>query len=188
MIMAGKGLKSRSHHVIVACLKNSVIENKTRKAGLEVLHFSISMDIAFWQIPRLKTLLRENKVDILICCQNKDVKIGARAAMQQGIQGIYSRQGVQNLSNKKRYIKPFTKYIDGIITNTQSIKTEYESYGWFPSNFIHVIYNGVEVSEGIEAIDLQETYNLAKNSKVIFSAGRIDFQKGFDLKGLFESK
>ena len=38
----------------------------------------------------------------------------------------------QNLKNKKKYIKPFTQYIDGIITNTKSIKEIYEAFGWFP--------------------------------------------------------
>ena len=53
MILSGIGLSSRGHHVIVACQENSLIEQKTRDAGLEVLHFSIPMDIAIWKIPIL---------------------------------------------------------------------------------------------------------------------------------------
>lgn len=181
MITAGKGLMERGHHVIIACLPGSIIEQKAKDRGLELFHFGINADIAFWLMYPLKSFLIKNKIDVLICCQNKDVKIGAKAARQLNIPAIFSRQGIQNLSNKKKYIIPFTKYIDGIITNTSSIKEIYEGYEWFPENFIHVIYNGVEIHENIKRIDLHERYNLPKGYKTIFSSGRLDYQKGFDL-------
>ena len=43
------------------------------------------MDIAFWKIGGLAKYLRRNKIDVVICCQNKDVKIGAKAAKEVGI-------------------------------------------------------------------------------------------------------
>jgi glycosyltransferase involved in cell wall biosynthesis len=181
MILAGKGLKSRGHSVKVACKANSLIEQKTQEAALSIVHFSISMDIAIWKIPVLSNILLDNNVDVVICCQNKDVKIGAKAARRVGTKAIFARQGVQNLSNKKKYIKPFTQFIDGIITNTLSIKKAYENFGWFPNGFIHVIYNGVEIPENVPLLDMHKKYKLPNDSKVVFSAGRIDHQKGFDL-------
>ena len=88
---------------------------------------------------------------------------------------------VQNLSNKKRYIKPFTTYIDGIITNTKSIKEVYEGFGWFPEKFIHVIYNGIDLPENVKPVDVKQLHGFSNESKIIFSAGRLDAQKGFDL-------
>jgi glycosyltransferase involved in cell wall biosynthesis len=181
MVNAGKGLASRGHKVTIACIPGSVIEKKSRDAGLKTWSFFISVDIAFWKIPSLKLFLLNNKIDVLICCQNKDVKIGARAARQVGIKAIFARQGIQNLTNRKKYIKPFTQYIDGIITNTNSIKVIYESFGWFPDNFIHVVYNGVETDTDVQEMNLREKYQLPDNSSIIFSAGRLDRQKGFDL-------
>jgi glycosyltransferase involved in cell wall biosynthesis len=181
MVNAGKGLASRGHKVTIACIPGSVIEKKSKDAGLKTWSFTISVDIAFWKIPSLKLFLLNNKIDVLICCQNKDVKIGARAARQVGVKAIFARQGVQNLTNRKKYIKPFTQYIDGIITNTKSIKATYESFGWFPENFIHVIYNGVDLDMVVEEMDMREKYQLPENSRIIFSAGRLDHQKGFDL-------
>jgi glycosyltransferase involved in cell wall biosynthesis len=181
MIFAGAGLANRGHKVTIACINNSVIEKKAVEKGLSTWHFSISAEIAFWKAGVLKSFLKSQKVDVLICCQNKDVKIGARAARQLGIKAIYARQGIQNLKNKKKYIRPFTQYIDGIITNTLSIKNIYDNFGWFPDHFIHVIYNGVELPSEVDDIDLHSSYQIPDKCKVIFSAGRLDYQKGFDL-------
>jgi len=181
MILAGKGLADRGHRVTIACRPGSKIEQKSIVKGLDTWHFSIPADIAFWKIYPLKNYLKKNSIDVLICCQNKDVKIGARAARSLGTPAIFARQGIQNLTNKKKYIRPFTQYIDGIITNTLSIKKVYEGFKWFPENFIHVIYNGIEIPKNNLPINLYETYDLPHDSKIIFSAGRIDYQKGFDL-------
>ena len=181
MVLAGKGLTNRGHHVTIACRPDSTIEQKSMEKGLNVFHFVIPSDIAFWKMVALKTLLSKSRIDVLICCQNKDVKIGARAARSLGIKAIFARQGIQNLTNKKKYIKPFTHYIDGIITNANSIKKTYENFGWFPDDFIHVVYNGVELPVNTPIMDLHEEYELAQKSQTIFSAGRLDHQKGFDL-------
>jgi glycosyltransferase involved in cell wall biosynthesis len=180
MVAAGKGLAARGHRVTIACLKGSRIEEKAIAAGLDIWHFAIPADIAFWKMARLRKYLRNEAVDVLVCCQNKDVRIGARAARQVGTNAIFARQGVQNLTNKKKYIVPFTRYIDGLITNTDSIRKTYEAFGWFPDNFVHVIYNGVDVRE-VAPINPIETFGLPTGSKTIFSAGRLDHQKGFDL-------
>ncbi len=181
MILAGKGLQDRGHQVIIASLPGSVVEQKAKDEDLEIFRFSIPADIAFWKIPSLKSFLKKNNIEVLICCQNKDVKIGALAARQIGLKAIFARQGIQNLTNKKKYIIPFTQYIDGIITNTNSIKKVYGGFGWFPENFIHVVYNGVDIPENIDNINLHEKYGLPKGSMVVFSSGRLDYQKGFDL-------
>lgn len=181
MVQAGAGLVGRGHQVSIACLKGSVIEQKSVEKRLNIFHFSIPADIAFWKMVSLKSFLRKERIDVLICCQNKDVKIGARAARSIGVKAIFARQGIQNLTNKEKYIKPFTKNIDGIITNTISIKKIYEGFGWFPDNFIHVIYNGVEIPDKINKIDLYKNHKLSKGSRIIFSSGRLDHQKGFDL-------
>ncbi len=178
MLLAGKGLADRGHN---SCAPGSVIEEKSKEKGLNIFHFSISADIAFWKTGALKSFLKKQNIDVLVCCQNKDVKIGARAARQLGIKAIYARQGIQNLKDKKKYIRPFTQYVDGIITNTLSIKNIYEKFGWFPENFIHVIYNGVELPIKVDDVNLHSSYQMPDKCNVIFSAGRLDYQKGFGL-------
>jgi len=71
--------------------------------------------------------------------------------------------------------------VDGIITNTRSIKQLYEGYGWFPDGFIHVVYEGLVLPDHINSIDLHYEFQLKPGSKVIIGTGRLAEQKRFDL-------
>ena len=181
MINAASGLAMRGHKVFIATRKGSLIEQKAKIRGLEIIHFSFFTDLDFHKITGLQKILKNHTINVLVCCQNKDVKIGGKAARMIGTPAIFARQGVQNLSNKQRYVKPFTQYIDGIITNTASIKSTYESFGWFPDNFIHVVYNGVKITANTQQINLRDKFGIPPEASVIASAGRLDYQKGFDL-------
>ncbi len=181
MIMAANGLSARGHRCLVACRKGSVIEQKAQADGIETVPFHFSTDIDFHKLPAFKRILREQRVQVLVCCQNKDVKLGARVGRSIGVPAIFARQGIQNLSDKRRYIKPFTKYIDGIITNTHSIRRIYEAFRWMPRNFVHVVHNGVHMPQEVKALNLREKYSFPKSAVVIVSAGRLEDQKGFDL-------
>ncbi|MFB6317386.1 glycosyltransferase family 4 protein [Saccharicrinis sp. FJH54] len=179
MVEAAAGLSALGHHTIVGCLKNSFIEHKAVQKGVETIEFGIPSDISFLSIPKLKKILINSHIDVLVCCQNKDVKIGGRAARQAGTKAVFSRQGLQLFTNKRKYKYPFTRLIDGIITNTHSIKQIYESFGWFPNDFIHVIYNGMSMPEIDKTVNRQRLFGTTKDEKIIFSAGRLSEQKGF---------
>ena len=179
MVEAAAGLSALGHHTIVGCLKDSIIEKKAIQKNVRTLKFGISSDISFLKIFKLERILRKEKIDVLVCCQNKDVKIGGRAARRAGTKAVFSRQGLQLFTNKKKYKYPFTKLIDGIITNTRSIKQIYESFGWFPNNFIHVIYNGMSLPEIDKTLKKETVFGIDPDIKVVFSAGRLSEQKGF---------
>ncbi|MFB6340690.1 glycosyltransferase family 4 protein [Saccharicrinis sp. FJH62] len=179
MVEAAAGLSALGHHTIVGCLKNSFIEHKAVQKGVETIEFGIPSDISFLSIPKLKRILISKHIDVLVCCQNKDVKIGGRAARQAGIKAVFSRQGLQLFTKKRKYKYPFTRLIDGIITNTQSIKQIYESFGWFTKDFIHVIYNGMSMPKVDKTLNRQKIFGTTKDEKIILSAGRLSEQKGF---------
>lgn len=179
MVEAASGLIRLGHQCTIGCIPNSVIEGKAQGKNVPVIDFNIKSDIDLFSIYKLKRILTSNQIDVLICCQNKDVKIGGRAARKAKTKAVFSRQGLQLFSDKKKYKYPFTQLVDGIITNTQSIKNIYESFGWFPDNFIHVLYNGMEMPELIPNLSKQDIYNVNNETKVVLSAGRLSEQKGF---------
>lgn len=179
MVEAAAGLSVLGHHTIVGCQKDSVIEKKALQKNVQTIKFSISSDISFFEIIRLEKILDQERIDVLICCQNKDVKIGGRAARKAGTKAVFSRQGLQLFTKKRKYKYPFTKLIDGIITNTQSIKNIYESFGWFSDGFIHVIYNGMSVLKIDRSLKKHQVFSTDPDTKIVLSAGRLSEQKGF---------
>ena len=180
-VNVGKGLMDKGHQVIIVCPKNSQTEQKARDSGLTTFPFQIGPDIAFWKIPSLMRLYRKHKIDVALCVQNRDVKIGALAAKLAGVPVVFARQGLDTIKKRLDHRLAFTKHVDGIITNTRSIKELYEGYGWFKENFIHVIYDGLTLPEHLPEIDIHNDLGLKKGSKVIIGTGRLARQKRFDL-------
>ena len=180
-INVGVGLKKKGHHVVISSQPGLETEKRALERGLEIFPFHIGPDIAFWKIPKFSRYLRKNKIDVVVCVQNRDVKIGALAARVAGIPTIFARQGLDTMKRQFFHKIAFTKYVDGIITNTNSIKKLYESYNWFNKDFIHVVYDGLKMPDNVMKIDLHKEFNLKPDSKVILSAGRLAEQKRFDL-------
>jgi glycosyltransferase involved in cell wall biosynthesis len=70
-----------------------------------------------------------------------------------------------------------THLVDGIVTNTETIRQAYMDYGWFDEGFIQVVYNGVREDEDAKPIDFSRDY---PGKRIVFSAGRMSEQKGFE--------
>ena len=72
--------------------------------------------------------------------------------------------------------------MDGIITNSKSIKEAYERFPWMEHDKTEVIYNGISTSEfNIEDIDINVMCGIPKKNNIFVAAGRLTSQKGFDL-------
>lgn len=182
MLMAAKGLEEKEHTVIVGCAKNSIIEKNAKAKNLITENVSFNSDIDFLGFLRLKRVIKKYNISHIICGQNKDTKISSIAALGNKNIKVIARHGLQVISNKLKYKVFFKNLIDGIITNSKTIKEEYETYNWFPEDFIKVIYNGVEIPEieKIESLDIHKLLSLPEKTKTILSAGRLAKQKGYD--------
>ncbi len=181
MLMAATGLKERGHEVFIACKCGSIIQNNAHGANLKTLPLSFNSDFDIIGFCKLIHYLKKHRIEILICGQNKDTKIGSVAAAYLGNIVVLARHGLQLISKKNKYKFVFTKLIHGIITNTYSIKSEYDSYNWFDKNFVKVIYNSFIPPNDIPSIDLHYQLGIDKSASLIFSAGRLARQKGFEI-------
>jgi glycosyltransferase involved in cell wall biosynthesis len=89
---------------------------------------------------------------------------------------VIARHGVLLCAKKWKHKITLTNLVDGILTNTESIKRIYDGYGWFDNGFVKVVYNGIEDKSQVRAYDFSHDF---PGKKVIFSAGRLTEQKGF---------
>jgi len=181
MLMTALGLKNKGHEVIIGCASGSVICQNARIKNLPVTPLSFKSDFDVPGFIRLLRVLKHQEIDIVVCGQNKDTKIAAVAAWVVGNVSVIARHGLQLISKKWKYKFIFTKLIHGVVTNSISIKKEYDSYGWFKSDFIKVIFNGYTAPKGVVAYDFRKNFSLSDDTSIIMSTGRLAKQKGYEV-------
>lgn len=181
MLMTAAGLQVKGHKVVIGCSPHSVICRNAQAKGLTVAPLSFKTDFDVPGFFRLLRFLKQQEIEIVVCGQNKDTKIAALAGWVSGGVSVIARHGLQLIRKKWKYKFIFTKMIQGVITNSVSIKSEYDRYGWFPKGFVKVIFNGYTPPEEATVFDYRSHFGLSENALVILSTGRLAKQKGYDV-------
>lgn len=176
MIKAAKGLTDAGHAVTLASKKDSEILRFAGNAGVKTKVISIHSDISPLTTLRVARFLKQEKIDVLICNLNKDVRVAGLAARLAKTPLVIARHGMLLCGRKWKHKLTLTRLTDGIITNSETIKKAYEDYGWFKPDFVKVLYNGIEDKSSVVAHDFKPEFG---DKKVVFSAGRLAEQKGF---------
>jgi glycosyltransferase involved in cell wall biosynthesis len=176
MVKAASGLSRLGHRVFVASKPGAEILKAARAAGVETKVLSIHGDfdpLATWRILRF---IQTEKIDLVVCNLNKDVRVAGLACRIAVFPAVIARHGVQLCGRSWKHRITLQQLADGILTNTETIKRAYADYGWFDEDFVHVVYNGIEDKSGVRPRDFQTEY---PGKKIVFSAGRLAAQKGF---------
>jgi ADP-heptose:LPS heptosyltransferase/glycosyltransferase involved in cell wall biosynthesis len=182
MLLAAKGLIAKGHEVFIGCHRHSVLAQKATAEGIRVTYFDIYSDVSLSGAIQLIRFCRQQPVDAIIGCQNRDVRVSGLVRRFIGNPIVLSRQGVKLIENSWKHKFTFTRFCDGIITNTQTIKDDYDSYGWWDNDFVKVIHNGVEApSNSDEAFDYSRFIpSNITDPVIVLSAGRLSNQKGYN--------
>lgn len=176
MVNAAKGLAERGHRVTLASKNNSRILDHARKQGVATEVINIRSDISPLKTLQIARWLKHHDIEILICNLNKDVRVAGLAARLAATPVVLARHGMLLCGKKWKHKISLTKLTDGIITNSSTIKQAYEEYGWFPTDFVKVIYNGIVIPQEVTTMDFTSRFS---GKKIIYSAGRLAEQKGF---------
>jgi len=177
MVSAGSQLAAKGHDVIMIGRKNSKFLNHARNAGITILGISRWQQATGLYLVTISRALSMQKNDILICNLNTDVRTTGLLAKMRGTPVILARHGLLSFNKKRWRYKASVNYIlDGIITNSNTIKNTYAGYGWFDERFVKVIYNGITIPQNVIQHDFSKQF---PGKKIIYSAGRLSEQKGF---------
>lgn len=177
MVNAARGLASRGHDVVIAGKKDSRIIEYARSKGVRTEIFEIRGDLSPLTTLKIARYLTKHRIDILICNLNKDVRVAGLAARIAKTPVVLARHGMLLCSRKWKHRVTLTNLTDGIITNSRTIRHAYREYEWFPADFVKVIYNGLDIPEKVEPYDFAARF---PGKKIIYSAGRLSGQKGFE--------
>ncbi len=182
MIMAASGLLSLGHDIVVVCRKNSILSQRALAKNIPVREIGANSDFDILAWLQFAYFFNKFKPDVVIGCQNKDWRVASMAAKAIGSSAqVFSRQGLQLLKNHWWYKWSVKLFCDGIITNTYTIKKEYESFLPVEKDFIKVIFNGVEEEDKqTKGFDYSGFIpDAVRDPVVILSTGRLAHQKGF---------
>ena len=176
MIKAARGLSDSGHNVIFCARKDSAVLRAALAAAIRTRVFNIRSDFSPINSYRPARFRQEEKTEMPVCNLNKDGRVAGVAARLSRGPVVIARHGVLLCGRKWKHRLTLTRLTDGILTNTETIRSAYRKYGWFRDDFIEVIYNGVEVKDDVKPYDFSERF---PGKKIVFSAGRLAEQKGF---------
>jgi glycosyltransferase involved in cell wall biosynthesis len=171
----------KGHRIIVCTNSKSELSLKLKKTNIPVFEIKIS-NLSFlnpFKIFRIYKILKKHQINVIILGLPSDVKTAGFAAKLAGAKKIIYRRGTA-LPVKNSFLNRFIfQYIvTDVITNSLDIKRKFLEHNpkLFPTQRIHIIYNGVEINENILAN--QPKLNGHGKPIVIGNAGRLVEQKG----------
>jgi len=177
MVTAAKGLTEAGHNVFLASKRGATILQVAKKAGVQTCVLNIYTDFSPLNTWRIARFLKKQHIQILVCNLNKDVRVAGLAARLVKNPVVIARHGVLLCGEEWKHKVALKRLTDGILTNTETIKEEYLRYGWFDEDFVKVIHNGVADKSHVTPYNFAQRF---PGKKVVFSAGRLSKQKGFD--------
>ena len=177
MVSAGSQLAAKGHDVIMIGIKDSKFLDHAMKAAIPSLGISRLQQATGLYLMTIARRLFTQKTDILICNLNTDVRTTGVIAKMIGTPVILARHGLLSYDKKRwRYKASATHILDGIITNSTTIKNIYDGHEWFDKQFVKVIYNGITIPQHVRQHDFSKQF---PGKKIVYSAGRLSEQKGF---------
>ncbi len=176
VVDAAAGLKQKGHEVFVGSKRGSKLLEKAAEQNVNTVAFNIVSDLSIYMAAKIASFIKRNKIDVVIC-KRRDLIVTGMAAKMSANPVVLVRSGSPPQDNLKNNTYLIKKLVDGIITNTETIKNSYINKGLNEKSFIKIIYNGLNVDDIIPAYNYSEKY---PGKKIILSVGRLASEKGYN--------
>jgi glycosyltransferase involved in cell wall biosynthesis len=174
----GRGLSERGHQIAFACREGSELAERARAAGLTAFHSPMPNDLSPGAILGLARLLRSWRPDVLLCCNQRALRLGAPAARLARVRRVVMRDGLIGSLTGTGYNRWIARLVDGFVVNAEATRRELTS--WLPAERVRVIYNGIDLAAyGLMrgGAGLRTELECPSNACVVLSVARLVQEK-----------
>lgn len=160
-------LKKRGHNVILACNKNSIIAQKSKESGIKVYELEIKKSNYLKTIPKLISIIKNEKIDIVCTHSSTDSWAAGIAAKLCGIKLVRFKHNMfpigKNLLTRFIYSLP-----DKFIAISEPIKDLMKQYGIDNSKIILILDSvDTEKFNPQKVNDVRNYFSIPEDSIVI---------------------
>jgi glycosyltransferase involved in cell wall biosynthesis len=131
-------------------------------------------DLSVPAVLRLSRLARNWRADIILCCNQRAMRLGAPAARLGGVRRVVMRDGLEGSLRASGYNRWLARLVDGFVVNADA--TRRELLTWLPAGRVRLIYNGIDLRPHDEARtggSVREELGCAPDACVILSIARL---------------
>jgi glycosyltransferase involved in cell wall biosynthesis len=177
-LQTAQGLAARGHRVAFACREGSELAERAAAIDLPAFRLPMPNDLSLAAIARLARLMRTWRPDVVLCCNQRALRLGGPAARLARMRRVVMRDGLQGSLRGSAYNRWLARRVDGFVVNAEAIRREL--LAWLPSDRVRVIYNGIDLRPHDEARDgpaLRRELGCPVNACVILSIARLVAEK-----------
>src|SRR5439155_23620435 len=136
------GLAARGHRVALVCRDGSELAERAEAAGLEVFVQPMPGDLSLSAVARLAARARAWRPDVVLCCNQRALRLGGPAARLTRMRRVVMRDGLQGSLRGSGYNRWLARLVDGFVVNADAVRREL--LAWLPADRVRVIYNGID--------------------------------------------
>ncbi len=189
LVQLVEGLHTRGHRQAVVCLNESwdeSIRGGLTATGAEVRILRKAALVSGVGLVSTWRWLKREKVDVAVTFLFAADVIGRTLAHLAGVPRIVSSLRARNVqyASWQRWLVRYTmRWVDAVVLNSNSYRDFATEIEGAPRDRIYIIPNGVRISRErtIPRAVLRSQMGLPPDAPLIGSAGRLTFQKGFDI-------
>lgn len=184
MVRTLAALQTRGCNVNILCKHNAEVIPFAVKEGINVLTIDFGGDFNPFSIWKIKKILKENKIHLVLNNMDKELRLTGQAAKLCHSPVVISRHGNDYpIKDKFHYRFTYKNLCDGIIANGNPIKnTLIKNINWLPEDKIKVIHNGISIERFEIPPDkkLKANLEIPEENIIVTFTGRLNIQKGIE--------
>ena len=179
-----RGLEGRGHEVTLVCRPGTILEERARAEGFDVVSLPMRSDFDPLVVWRVLRLIRKRRIQLVCTNMDKELRFGGLAARLAGrVAVVPSREVDYPLKNKLRYRFTYNVLVDRVLANSDATRrTLLASAPWLRPDRVEVVYKGIDPAPYLDHPEagaaLRRELGIPAGAPVVGFVGQIIERKG----------